>query len=165
MKEIQSLLIIVSDGLKMIAQGFEAVSEKVDEIAKSQAAEEPKGTVIPKATGQIPNKGRARPVRPNQNPPVTPRPGIAPGKATNGSTRRVQRSAGSLFACASSARTAPSTASQSHISINGLCRRASMRGSSGSSFCAIRRCSTASAGATFSSAACQAAEISSRQRL
>ena len=39
MNEIQSLLKIVSDGLKMIAQGFEAVSEKVAEIAKSQTAD------------------------------------------------------------------------------------------------------------------------------
>jgi hypothetical protein len=43
MKEIPSLLKIVSDGLKMIAQGIEAVSDKVDEIAKSQTAEKPKG--------------------------------------------------------------------------------------------------------------------------
>jgi len=41
MKEIQSVLKIVSDGMKMIAQGIEAISEKVDEIAKSQSAEEP----------------------------------------------------------------------------------------------------------------------------
>jgi len=43
MKEIQSLLKIVSDGLKVIAQGIEAVSGKVDEIAKSQTVEKPKG--------------------------------------------------------------------------------------------------------------------------
>jgi predicted Rossmann fold nucleotide-binding protein DprA/Smf involved in DNA uptake len=42
MKEIQSLLKIVSDGLKVIAQGIEAVSGKVDEIAKSQTVEKPK---------------------------------------------------------------------------------------------------------------------------
>ena len=42
MKEIQSVLKIVSDGLKMIAQGIEAISGKVDEIAKTQAAAKPK---------------------------------------------------------------------------------------------------------------------------
>jgi predicted Rossmann fold nucleotide-binding protein DprA/Smf involved in DNA uptake len=54
MNEIQSLLKIVSDGLKMIAQGFEAVSEKVDEIAKSQADEEPKAAANPKAKKSAP---------------------------------------------------------------------------------------------------------------
>ena len=42
MKEIQTLLNIVSDGLKMIAQGVEAISDKIEEIAKSQTAGEPK---------------------------------------------------------------------------------------------------------------------------
>lgn len=42
MKEIQSVLKIMSDGMKMIAQGIEAISEKVDEIAESQSAEEAK---------------------------------------------------------------------------------------------------------------------------
>ena len=41
MKEIQSVLKIMSDGMKMIAQGIEAISEKVDEIAEFQGAEEP----------------------------------------------------------------------------------------------------------------------------
>jgi len=41
MKEIQSLLKIVSDGLKTIAQGVEAVSEKVNEIARSKSGEKP----------------------------------------------------------------------------------------------------------------------------
>ena len=39
MKEVQSLLKILSDGMKTIAKGVEAVSEKVDESANSQAAE------------------------------------------------------------------------------------------------------------------------------
>ena len=42
MKEIQNLLNIVSDGLKMLAQGIEAISKKVDEIAESQTVEKPK---------------------------------------------------------------------------------------------------------------------------
>jgi hypothetical protein len=42
MKEIQSELRIVSDGLKMITQAIEATSEKVYEIAKSQTAEKPR---------------------------------------------------------------------------------------------------------------------------
>ena len=41
MKEIQSLLKIVSDGLKTIAQSVEAVSGKINEISKSQFGEKP----------------------------------------------------------------------------------------------------------------------------
>jgi hypothetical protein len=59
MKEIQSMLKILSDGLKMIAQGMEAVSEKVDEIAKSQAAEEPKAA----AKKSSPAAAKKRPAR------------------------------------------------------------------------------------------------------
>ena len=36
MKELQSVLNIVSDGLKTLAKGVEAIAEKVDEVAKSQ---------------------------------------------------------------------------------------------------------------------------------
>ena len=63
MKEIQSLLKIVSDGLKMIAQGFEAVSEKVDEIAKSQAAEEPKAAARTRAKKSAPAAPKKKPAR------------------------------------------------------------------------------------------------------
>ena len=49
MKEIQSLLKIVSDGLKTIAQGIEAVSDKVDEVAKSQSAAKAQTGSEPKA--------------------------------------------------------------------------------------------------------------------
>lgn len=41
MKEIQSLLKIVSDGLKTIAQRVEAISGKINEIAKSQSGKKP----------------------------------------------------------------------------------------------------------------------------
>ena len=36
MKELQSVLNIVSDGLKTLAKGVEAIAEKVDEVSKSQ---------------------------------------------------------------------------------------------------------------------------------
>lgn len=36
MKELESMLKIVSDGLKTLAKGVEAIAEKVDEAAKSQ---------------------------------------------------------------------------------------------------------------------------------
>jgi len=42
MKELQSVLNIVSDGLKTLAKGVEAIAEKVDEAAKSQSAVKPK---------------------------------------------------------------------------------------------------------------------------
>ena len=55
MKEIQTLLNIVSDGLKMIAQGVAAISDKIDEIAKSQTAGEPKS----KTTRPVSSKKKA----------------------------------------------------------------------------------------------------------
>jgi hypothetical protein len=72
MKEYKNLLKIVSDGLRMIGQGVEAISEKLDEVAKSQTAEEPKGktgkpapsgkkTAGKKAAGTSPNKPAAVP--------------------------------------------------------------------------------------------------------
>ena len=42
MKELQSVLNIVSDGLKTLAKGVEAIAEKVDEVAKSQGIVKPK---------------------------------------------------------------------------------------------------------------------------
>ena len=42
MKELQSVLNIVSDGLKTLAKGVEAIAEKVDEVATSQGAVKPK---------------------------------------------------------------------------------------------------------------------------
>lgn len=49
MKEIQSLLKIMSDGLKTIARGIEAVSDKVNEAAISQSAEKAETGAEPKA--------------------------------------------------------------------------------------------------------------------
>jgi ATP-dependent Clp protease ATP-binding subunit ClpA len=42
MKELQSVLNIVSDGLKTLAKGVEAIAEKVDEASKSQGVVKPK---------------------------------------------------------------------------------------------------------------------------
>jgi hypothetical protein len=42
MKELQSVLSIVSDGLKTLAKGVEAIAEKVDEVSKAQGALKPK---------------------------------------------------------------------------------------------------------------------------
>jgi len=41
MKDLQSVLNIVSDGLKTLAKGVEAIAEKVDEAAKSQGVVKP----------------------------------------------------------------------------------------------------------------------------
>ena len=43
MKELQSVLSIVSDGLKTLAKGVEAIAEKVDEVAKSQGVTSQRG--------------------------------------------------------------------------------------------------------------------------
>ena len=64
MKEIQSLLKIVSDGLKTIAQGIEAVSDKVDEVAKPQSAEKPQTAAKRKAKKSVPTAApKKKPVR------------------------------------------------------------------------------------------------------
>jgi predicted DNA-binding protein (UPF0278 family) len=53
MKELQSVLNIVSDGLKTLAKGVEAIAEKVDEAAKSQAAVKPKRKKPSTATKKV----------------------------------------------------------------------------------------------------------------
>ena len=42
MKEMQSLLKMVSDGLKTLAQGVEAIAEKIDEASKIKSPAKPK---------------------------------------------------------------------------------------------------------------------------
>jgi len=51
MKEVQTLLKMVSDGLKTLAQGVEAIAEKVDETAK------------PKSAGKAESKKQSAPVK------------------------------------------------------------------------------------------------------
>ena len=41
MKELHSVLNIVSDGLKTLAKGVEAIAEKIDEVSKAQGAVKP----------------------------------------------------------------------------------------------------------------------------
>ncbi len=53
MKELQSVLNIVSDGLKTLAKGVEAIAEKVDEVAKSQGAVKPKRKKPSTATKKV----------------------------------------------------------------------------------------------------------------
>ncbi len=53
MKELQSVLNIVSDGLKTLAKGVEAIAEKVDEVAKSQGAVKPKRRKPSTATKKV----------------------------------------------------------------------------------------------------------------
>ena len=56
MKEIQSVLKLVADGLKSIAQCVEAISDKVDEYAESQTAEQTKYAAKPEAKESAPKK-------------------------------------------------------------------------------------------------------------
>jgi len=53
MKELQSVLNIVSDGLKTLAKGVEAIAEKVDEGAKSQGVVKPKRKKQSTATKKV----------------------------------------------------------------------------------------------------------------
>ena len=71
MKELQNVLSIVSDGLKTLAKGVEAIAEKVDEVAKTQGPVKPKRKKPPtaatkkkaakKPAQKAANKKRARP--------------------------------------------------------------------------------------------------------
>ena len=53
MKELQSVLNIVSDGLKTLAKGVEAIAEKVDEVSTSQGAVKPKKKKPSKAAKKV----------------------------------------------------------------------------------------------------------------
>jgi hypothetical protein len=61
MKEIQSLLKIMSDGLKTLAQGVEIIAEKVDEIAASEEKAKPSKRKPAKATAKA--KAGKKPAR------------------------------------------------------------------------------------------------------
>ena len=53
MKELHSVLNIVSDGLKTLAKGVEAIAEKVDEVAASQAVVKPQRKKPSTATKKV----------------------------------------------------------------------------------------------------------------
>ena len=53
MKELHSVLNNVSDGLKTLAKGVEAIAEKVDEVAKSQGVVKPKRKKQSTATKKV----------------------------------------------------------------------------------------------------------------
>jgi hypothetical protein len=53
MTELQSVLNIVSDGLKTLAKGVEAIAEKIDEVAKSQRVGKPKRKKPSAATKKV----------------------------------------------------------------------------------------------------------------
>jgi predicted Rossmann fold nucleotide-binding protein DprA/Smf involved in DNA uptake len=59
MKEVQSLLNLISDGLKILSQGAEAIAEKVDEIAKAQDVGKPKRK---KPVKRTPRKKEVKPM-------------------------------------------------------------------------------------------------------
>ncbi len=61
MKELQSVLNIVSDGLKTLAKGVEAIAEKIDEAAKSQSPIKSKGKKPSTATAKV--KAAKKPAR------------------------------------------------------------------------------------------------------
>jgi hypothetical protein len=53
MKDLQSVLNMVSDGLKTLAKGVEAIAEKVDEVAASQAVVKPQKKKPSTATKKV----------------------------------------------------------------------------------------------------------------
>jgi hypothetical protein len=61
MKELQNVLSIVSDGLKTLAKGVEAIAEKVDEVAKSQGPVKEKAKKPTPATTK--NKASKKPAK------------------------------------------------------------------------------------------------------
>lgn len=59
MKEVQSLLKLISDGLKIFAQGVEAIAEIVDEVLKTQDVGRPKAK---KPVKRTPRKKEVKPM-------------------------------------------------------------------------------------------------------
>lgn len=85
MKELQSVLNIVSDGLKTLAKGVEAIAEKVDEAAKSQSPVKTKSTKVSKATTKA--KAAKKPARTAAvKAAKKPVPKVAKKKATGAAT-------------------------------------------------------------------------------
>ncbi len=72
MKEVQSLLKLVSDGLKTLAQGVEALADKVDEAAKAKSKR--KTTVDTTAEPAKPAAAAKKPAAPAQKPAAAKKP-------------------------------------------------------------------------------------------
>ena len=72
MKEVQKLLKMVSDGLKTLAQGVEAIAEKVDETAK------------PKSAGKAESKKQSAPVK-------SPKPASKKARSVKKAAPKVER--------------------------------------------------------------------------
>ncbi len=72
MKEVQKLLKMVSDGLKTLAQGVEAIAEKVDETAK------------PKSAGKAESKKQSAPVK-------SPKPASKKARSVKKAVPKVER--------------------------------------------------------------------------
>ncbi|MDJ0816615.1 MAG: hypothetical protein QNJ58_10460 [Desulfobacterales bacterium] len=72
MKEVQSLLKLVSDGLKTLAQGVEALADKVDEAAKAKSKR--KTTVDTTAEPAKPAAAAKKPGAPAQKPAAAEKP-------------------------------------------------------------------------------------------
>lgn len=81
MKEVQSLLKLVSDGLKTLAQGVEALADKVDEAAKAKSKR--KATVDTSAAPAKKPPAAKKPAAPavKKAPAEKPAAKVSPGKA------------------------------------------------------------------------------------
>ena len=72
MKEVQSLLKLVSDGLKSLAQGVEALADKVDEAAKAKSKR--KSTVNKPAAPAKQAPAAEKPAAPAKEPSAAVKP-------------------------------------------------------------------------------------------
>jgi hypothetical protein len=88
-KEIQTLLNIVSDGLKVLAQGIEAISKKVDEIAESQTAEMPKAKKPTPAAAESKKAGKTAAKAPAKKAAAAPTAAETVLKIISGSKKGV----------------------------------------------------------------------------
>lgn len=81
MKEVQSLLKLVSDGLKTLAQGVEALADKVDEAAKAKSKR--KATEDTSAAPAKKPPAAKKPAAPavKKAPAEKPAAKVSPGKA------------------------------------------------------------------------------------
>lgn len=87
MKEFESLLKVVSEGLKTLANGVGTLAEKVDEYAKSQAAQKRTSAAPPPAPAPTDGKRTGK----GETAAQAQKPGTGKGPAKAGSAARAKK--------------------------------------------------------------------------
>ena len=105
MKEVQSLLKLVSDGLKTLAQGVDAIAVKVDEAAKTKRAGKAKGNQQPVPVKKAKTVSKKAKAAKKPAPKVVPKPAAKPATAVDTVMNIISRSQKGANAAAIKAKT------------------------------------------------------------